>query len=149
MKHGFHWAAWNIPVDVTGIPEDMSAGDFPEELDGGEQFRAGPPHDNEFFGPCPSWQTHCEGAPRSNDEYAFTLYAFDAELTPPDALPPEEEPNHVATLAAFFEDNAIAKPELTASSDAAPTSAPMCPADAGAGDAGGEPASDAGTPDAG
>lgn len=146
-QYAFHWAAWNIPVEVTGIPEEMSDGDFPEELGGGEQFRAGPPHDNEFFGPCPSWQALCLGADRVTDSYSFTLYAFDAELSPPDALPREDEPNHVATLAAYFEANAIAWTEVTATSDAAPTSAPMCPADAGAGS--GDAGADVGSPDAG
>jgi hypothetical protein len=142
-QYAFHWAAWNIPVSVTGIPEHLSAGDFPAELDGGEQFRAGPPHDNEFFGPCPSWQTACFGNARSNDHYSFTLYAFDAELAPPAQA---DEPNYVATLAGYFAQNAIAMTELHLTSDAAPADASLlCPPETDGGTDGGT-LGDASTP---
>ena len=110
------------------IPEHMSAGQFPAELEGGEQFRGGPPvEEPEFFGPCPSWQHLCEGADRVTDEYSFTLYAFDKKKQNPPA-PVEGEP-YLLALAAYLEDNAIAMTELTATSDAAPSEFPACPMD--------------------
>jgi phosphatidylethanolamine-binding protein (PEBP) family uncharacterized protein len=122
---GYHWAAWNIPVEVTGIPRDLTAGDTPAELLGGSQFRAGPPVEQpSFFGPCPSWNTFCSDAPRSNDSYAFALYAFDSELTVP---LPEDGRNYVDQLDEFFLANAVASSVLTATSDAAPISFPSCP----------------------
>lgn len=130
----YHWAAWNIPSTVASIPERLAAGQFPDSLAGGEQFRAGPPHANEFFGPCPSWTAHCFGEERSNDNYAFILYAFeDAALSPPQ---PQEADNYVAALDAYFATVAAAVTLLHTQSDAAPSSAPMCPRDGGASDAG-------------
>lgn len=131
-QFAYHWAAWNIPSNVSSIPERLASGQFPDALAGGEQFRAGPPLANEFFGPCPSWGAHCFGEERSNDEYAFILYAFeDAALSPPE---PREGENYVAILDAYFAAAATAITSLHAQSDAAPSSAPMCPDDGGAGD---------------
>ncbi len=140
-QFGYHYAAWNIPVSLDGIPEALSEGQFPDELEGGEQFRAGPPREPSFFGPCPSWQTHCFGEERVNDSYSFILYAFDEEeITPPDP----EEGNYVHQLDLFFQELAITSTEVTATSDASPSSAPMCPDDVDAGaDAG--PTTDGGT----
>jgi phosphatidylethanolamine-binding protein (PEBP) family uncharacterized protein len=133
---GYHWGAWNIPVSVTGIPEHLGIGDQPEELEGGSQFRAGPPHENEFFGPCPSWATFCSGADRKTDHYAFTLYAFDVEEI---QLPePQEGVNYVSLLEQSFIDQTIGIAQLEATSDAAPTEFAYCPppVDVDAGDAG-------------
>lgn len=127
--YAYHWAAWNIPVSVTGIPEHLGSGEQPAELEGGSQFRAGPAHDVEFFGPCPSWTTLCEGAARVTDHYSFTLYAFDVEELEVPA--PEEGLNYAAQLGDYFASLAIAETEVNATSDAVPTSAPMCPADSG------------------
>lgn len=129
---GYHWAAWNIPVSVTGIPEHLGIGDQPEALEGGSQFRAGPLHDNEFFGPCPSWNTFCKGVERKTDQYVFTLYAFDVEeLEVPE---PQEGVNYVSLLELAFINQAIATTVLQATSDAAPTEFPYCPPDVDAGD---------------
>src|SRR5690606_30009552 len=78
-QFAYHWSAWNIPATVMGIPEGLSEGQFPSELEGGEQFRAGPPREPSFFGPCPSWRNHCFGEDRVVDSYSFTVYAFDVE----------------------------------------------------------------------
>ena len=151
-EHGYHWAAWNIPVEVNGIPRDLTAGETPAELLGGSQFRAGPPVEQpSFFGPCPSWNTFCSAAPRANDAYAFALYAFDSELTVPE---PEEGRNYVDQLEEFFLAQAVASTVLTATSDAAPISFPSCPAlpdggvDADAGIDAGPVTTDAGQADA-
>lgn len=128
-RFAYHWAAWNIPATVTGLAERLGTGQFPEGLGGGEQFRAGPPHENEFFGPCPAWRHLCFGEERANDAYAFTLYAFDVEnITPPE---PQADVNYVSLLSEYFDQVAIAVTEVNATSDASPSSAPMCPPDAG------------------
>jgi phosphatidylethanolamine-binding protein (PEBP) family uncharacterized protein len=148
-QFAYHWAAWNIPSSVSNLPERLAAGQFPDALAGGEQFRAGPPHTNEFFGPCPSWTTHCFGEARSNDSYAFILYAFeDASLSPSAA---REGENYVAALDAYFAARASAVTFLSAQSDAVPSSAPMCPSDGGTHDVSdaASPAEDSRVPDAG
>jgi len=125
-QFAYHWAAWNIPHSVHEIPEGMQAGQFPDALKGGEQRRAGPPGTvPSYFGPCPSWRTLCEGAPRATDSYAFRLYAFeDKELTPPAGATMQQ-------LVDYLELNAEAMVELTATSDAVPSSFErVCP-DAG------------------
>jgi phosphatidylethanolamine-binding protein (PEBP) family uncharacterized protein len=117
----YHWVAWDIPITVTGIPEHLSIGDQPEELEGGSQFRAGPPHDNEFFGPCPSWRAYaCPDYPRVTDEYAFVLYAFDDE----NLEYPAPGERYAQVLADFLEANKSASTVLTATSNAKPTSSP-------------------------
>jgi len=131
-QFGYHWVAWNIPADVTGLPEGFTGDEFPEEWDGGQQFRAGPDvgHDA-FFGPCPSWQFACENAtPRSHDSYAFKLYTFDDELTVPE-FDDENFATYAHQLAEFFAAEATEVAELTAASDAAPgvkPTTPACPA---------------------
>ena len=125
-QFAYHYAAWNIPHSVHEIPEAMEAGQFPEALKGCEQRRAGPPGTiPSYFGPCPSWQTLCFGAPRSKDSYAFRLYAFEEkELTPP-------TDGTMEALVLYLEEHAEAMVELTATSDAAPSSFErVCP-DAG------------------
>jgi phosphatidylethanolamine-binding protein (PEBP) family uncharacterized protein len=139
----YHWVAWDIPTSVGGIPQHLSSGDEPDELGGGKQFRAGPPHDNEFFGPCPSWAAFaCPGEPRANDSYAFVLYAFAED----DLDYPEGD---AQALHDFLEQNAFAVTTLTATSDAQPTTSPApCPftdAGADAGDAADTTPADAGS----
>lgn len=141
---GYHWGAWNIPVSVTGIPEHLGIGDQPEDLEGGSQFRAGPPHDNEFFGPCPSWNTFCSGADPKTDQYAFTLYALDVEEL--EAPAPQEGVNYVSLLEQAFITHAVAVTQLEATSDAVPTEFPFCPpTETDAGDAGPSSEPDAAT----
>lgn len=125
QSRAYHWVAWDIPITVTGIPEHLSAGDEPEELQGGKQFRAGPPHGNEFFGPCPSWIANaCPGEPRVTDSYAFVLYAFDDEEL---EYPVDAGVYDAQALHDFFEANASAKTTLTATSNAKPSSSFECP----------------------
>lgn len=121
----YHWVAWDIPVTVSGIPQHLSAGDEPQELQGGKQFRGGPPHDNEFFGPCPSWRANaCPGESRVTDSYAFVLYAFDDDDL---EYPADAGVYDARALHDFFEANASAKTTLTATSNAQPSSSFECP----------------------
>lgn len=131
-RFGYHWVAWNIPEDISGLPKNFTGDEFPEEWDGGQQFRAGPPVDHDaFFGPCPSWQYACENAtPRSNDSYAFILYTFDDELDPPE-FDDENFETYAHQLAEFFAEEATDSTRLTSKSDAAPgvkPTVPACPA---------------------
>jgi phosphatidylethanolamine-binding protein (PEBP) family uncharacterized protein len=131
-RFGYHWAAWNIPADVTGLPKEFTGDATPPEWDGGEQFRAGPPVDHDaFFGPCPSWQFACEnGTPRSHDEYAFVLYTFDEELTVP-AFDDVNYDNYAHQLDEYLAAHATDVTQLTTASDAAPgvkPTVPACPA---------------------
>ncbi len=139
-RFGWHYAVWNIPASILGIPEGLSVGQFPEELDGAEQFRPGPPgFEPSYFGPCPSWQTlPCFGMDRTTDSYEFTLYAFEEEeLEVPEFSGDTDNSNWVYELELFFEELAIDVATLAATSDAAPTEGPMCVIeDAGAGDGG-------------
>ncbi|HXS15693.1 MAG TPA: hypothetical protein VN764_00805, partial [Polyangiaceae bacterium] len=130
-RFGYHWAAWNIPEDVSGLPKNFTGDEFPaewEETDG-QQFRAGPPVDHDaFFGPCPSWQYACENAtPRSHDEYAVILYTFDKDLDVPE-FDDANYDNYAHQLNEFFVDNAVDSTELTTASDAAPGVKPTTPA---------------------
>jgi Raf kinase inhibitor-like YbhB/YbcL family protein len=67
-----HWLVWNLPPDITAIPEDVPTLEEVPDLDGARQG------ENDFGdvgyrGPCP---------PEGDDphEYRFTLYALDEEL---------------------------------------------------------------------
>jgi phosphatidylethanolamine-binding protein (PEBP) family uncharacterized protein len=139
-KYAFHYAAWNIPAAITELDEHLGKGQFPAELKSGsqqgEQYRAGPPHDVEYFGPCPSWQTLCSGAERVTDTYEFVLFSFDsAEQTPP---APVDGENYAIALYEYFNTHAVAKTVLNAQSNAVPSSfdCPPPPETGDAGDAG-------------
>lgn len=58
-----HWVLFNIPADVTGIPEDSVPDDAVQGLNSWPK--------NNYGGPCPPSGTH---------RYFFKLYALDAEL---------------------------------------------------------------------
>lgn len=122
----YHWVAYDIPVSVTGIPEELGGDPTPVELGGGTQVRGGPPQDDQnFFGPCPSWRLAVcpEGTARSNDQYNFVLYTFDDDdLEYPTVA--EQDKSYPQTLAEFFEANATERAILSATSDAASTTAP-------------------------
>lgn len=106
----YHWAMWNIPASVTEMPEGLSGDQFPSEMGGAEQKSAmgGMGGSNEFLGPCPDY-THT-GA---THDYSLTLYAFDQEEISPTST-------GVQQLDQWFEQNAIDKTEITATSDAEP-----------------------------
>ena len=62
-----HWVAYNIPADVSAIPEGAKAGGLPEgSLDGVNDFRR-----TGYSGPCP---------PTGRHRYYFKVYALDTTL---------------------------------------------------------------------
>lgn len=123
-EHGYHWAMWDIPKQTTQLPQELSDGQFPVEPEGAEQVSgySGIPY--RFLGPCPSWlDTKMPGAGRSNDSYAFILYALDVEqLEKPE---PVTGVKYVHTLDDYLRSNAIGKAELHATSDARPSEVPF------------------------
>ncbi len=125
--HAYHWAIWDVPSSVTGLPEGLEEAQFPKELAGAQQINGGPTKAHVYLGPCPSWENLCSDGhiPRSNDTYSFTLYAFDkASLQLPDT---DKIGNYVRQLDAHFDLLDIEKSELIVTSDARPISAPFCP----------------------
>jgi Raf kinase inhibitor-like YbhB/YbcL family protein len=58
-----HWVLFNMPVDVTGIPEDSVPDNAVQGLNSWPK--------NNYGGPCPPSGTH---------RYFFKLYALDSEL---------------------------------------------------------------------
>jgi phosphatidylethanolamine-binding protein (PEBP) family uncharacterized protein len=122
----FHWAIWDIPHSTHTLPATLPNEQFPAGLKGAQQYNAGPGDPFAYFGPCPSWQSLCFGAPRSNDSYAFTVYALaDANVT----LPADDPniSNRVREMSAYFESIALGKAELFTTSDARPSSFFLCP----------------------
>ena len=68
-----HWVVWNIPPDVSTIPEDWNAAGCEVGLNSWRK--------NEYGGPCPPSGTH---------RYYFKLYALDTVLELPDNSGKEE-----------------------------------------------------------
>ncbi len=68
-----HWVVWNIPPDVSTIPEDWNAAGCMVGLNSWRK--------NEYGGPCPPSGTH---------RYYFKLYALDTMLELPDKSGKEE-----------------------------------------------------------
>jgi phosphatidylethanolamine-binding protein (PEBP) family uncharacterized protein len=125
----YHWAAWDLKQSVRSVPEALESVQFPKALKGGQQLSAFPDPLHAYFGPCPSWQNLCSGGtvPRSNDSYAFVVYALDVASVEV----PEPDPNisnYVRQLDTYFESIALDKAELTFTSDARPSSfSQVCP----------------------
>jgi phosphatidylethanolamine-binding protein (PEBP) family uncharacterized protein len=132
-EHANHWIIWNIPASKTSLPAALSGEQFPPAMGGAQQLNAAPPQPNGgyvFFGPCPSWGTYCSGAARSNDTYAFTIYAFDSDsITVPakDTTDPTNL-NYVRQINTFLAAKAIGTARLITTSNAAPSSFDYCPA---------------------
>lgn len=107
---GYHWMIWNIPSDIHLLPNALPGDRSPAAMGGAEQSRGPTSNDNSYFGPCPSYQCNAE---RENHTYKFTLYAMGTNPVSPGS--------DLANAQAYFEQNALAKTELTVTSDAKPT----------------------------
>jgi phosphatidylethanolamine-binding protein (PEBP) family uncharacterized protein len=134
----YHWAAWNIPVDIRHLPSipglESPDAPLPESMGGAQH--AHPRGDDEtgawnqrFFAPCPSWEAYCSGdeSLQVTDSYEFRVYALPSDY---DAPPYDSKvhPNFVYRLAQAFEGMDLnAEPAiLTATSDAIPSSVFFC-----------------------
>ncbi len=118
------------PASTHSLPEDLSGEQHPASPAGSEQYsgypgpRAGEPEPYRYLGPCPSVGAAISGddADRSNDNYAFVLYAVDkAELDLPTQDPAA---NWALPLDEYFDSIATAKTELTGKSNAKPSAPP-------------------------
>jgi Raf kinase inhibitor-like YbhB/YbcL family protein len=130
-EYGNHWIIWNIPANIKTLPKNLSIEKLPPAMGGAEQLNAAPPQNNPYgyFGPCPSWNTACSGAPRSNDTYAFTIYAFDLSTitVPAKDTTDKTNLNYVRQINAFLAAKALGKAQLITTSNAAPSSFNFCP----------------------
>jgi hypothetical protein len=96
-----HSAIWNIPVDVTELPQDVDHVALPPDVPGAVQ--------------CESWiDEYGYGGPGSAANfYEFTLYAIDVEAIPEDEI---DQFSSLAAVRAAFEAHAIASTTLTGQS---------------------------------
>lgn len=103
---GYHWAIWNIPSNITEMPEGLGSTATLSEMGGAQQKGA---TGNKFFGPCPNYPpTNCKGV---TDSYGFTLYTFDKEKISPTST-------NVQTLVSWFSKNAIDSTKILVTSNA-------------------------------
>lgn len=136
----YHWAVWNIPHDRHTLPEGIIGVDpahptliapLPASLKGATQSQARGV--SRFFGPCPSWTvTHainCGQPPvaRTTDHYAFVIYALPEHDFDVPAHDPSINPNYVDRLNTYFSSIALGQVQVTATSDAVPTTTPPVP----------------------
>jgi phosphatidylethanolamine-binding protein (PEBP) family uncharacterized protein len=145
--HAFHWAVWDIPATSLKLHAMVAGQQSLPGLSPAQQYNAGPfasPYS--YFGPCPSWLTYCDSTvPRSNDNYAFVVYAMSSATAAVPAVPATG--NYVGALDAYFQSQGVAlgSAQLHFTSNAVPTSLPPAltcppPPDAGSNDAAAEAA---------
>ncbi|WP_437595737.1 YbhB/YbcL family Raf kinase inhibitor-like protein [Sorangium sp. So ce590] len=99
VANGYHWVIYNIPADVTSLPEEFK-----------DAASIGAKQNNNYLGPCPNFA----GGNANTDTYEFTIYAL-AEASVTIA--------GTGTAAAMdaekkLEMNHLAKAKLTGTSDA-------------------------------
>jgi phosphatidylethanolamine-binding protein (PEBP) family uncharacterized protein len=139
--HAYHWAVWDIPATALKLPAMVASQQSLPGISPAQQYNAGPfasPYS--YFGPCPSFLTYCDSTvPRSNDSYAFVIYAMSSATAAVPAVPATG--NYVGTLDAYFQSQGVAlgSAQLHFTSNAEPTSLPPAltcpPQDAGSTDA--------------
>jgi|WetSurMetagenome_2_1015567.scaffolds.fasta_scaffold133781_2 Raf kinase inhibitor-like YbhB/YbcL family protein len=128
--HAFHWMIWNIPANITTLPEGLVGDTISAVMGGAHQRSGGPAGGGAYLGPCPSWLTFCNSTanPAVTDVYSFTIYAFNtATLTLP-AQDTTTIKNYVRQVDPYFASHAIATAQILTNSGAVPTSLPFpCP----------------------
>ncbi|WP_437573491.1 YbhB/YbcL family Raf kinase inhibitor-like protein [Sorangium sp. So ce887] len=62
--NGYHWVIYNIPADVTSLPEEFK-----------DAASIGAKQNNNYLGPCPNFA----GGNANTDTYEFTIYALAEE----------------------------------------------------------------------
>jgi phosphatidylethanolamine-binding protein (PEBP) family uncharacterized protein len=121
-NRAFHWAIWDVPATADGLPAALGEDDdeFPEAVPGARQWAVR--NQFGFFPPCPnSDPAAVDAATLVTDEYAFILYALDAEIFDfPEASTDPTSFNYTRTLFDALEasDAVIGRIELRGTSDA-------------------------------
>lgn len=123
-SRAFHWAIWDIPAGVRSLPAALGEDDdeFPDTVPGARQWAVR----NQFgyFPPCPNNDpASFDAATAITDNYKFVLFALDTEVFEYPARV-QGVNNYTRTLYDAVEAAAIAKIELTSSSDAQSIAAP-------------------------
>jgi phosphatidylethanolamine-binding protein (PEBP) family uncharacterized protein len=78
--NGFHSAMWDIPANVSSLPEGLPAGSPPAGITGLESVKQKKaPSGNAWLGPCPNFPN---AAHTKTDSYQFRLYALNVETLP-------------------------------------------------------------------
>lgn len=120
-NRGYHWVLWDIPASVRKLPTNMGDAEFPPEIPGARQWA----NRNQFgyFPPCPNADPAADPATHVTETYALTLYALGAPILAYPAPDPEVS-NYSRTIHDVIEGAALAKTELTFTSNAASIAAP-------------------------
>lgn len=131
----FHWAIWNIPVDLSTLPAGLTGTEapddpFPAGLQGAQQVQARGA--GRYFAPCPDWVVGkailCdwnEPLPVAvPDSYTFTIYALGQKNVKVPDHDPNVNPNYVDRLNTIFAHKAVGQASIAFTSDAVPTALP-------------------------
>nr|PZN14785.1 MAG: hypothetical protein DIU78_26090 [Pseudomonadota bacterium] len=70
-QNGYHWVVYNIPADVTELPEGFKKA----QADAIGASQIGPFGSGDYFGPCPNFG----GGNANTDTYEFRIYALASE----------------------------------------------------------------------
>ncbi|WP_437308065.1 YbhB/YbcL family Raf kinase inhibitor-like protein [Sorangium sp. So ce388] len=100
--NGYHWVIYNIPADVTSLPEAFK-----------DAASIGAQQNSNFLGPCPNFG----GGNANTDNYEFTIYALSGESL---TITPTTGTAAVKDAETKLEADNLAKAKLTGKSDAAP-----------------------------
>ncbi|XYH99502.1 YbhB/YbcL family Raf kinase inhibitor-like protein [Sorangium sp. So ce1128] len=100
--NGYHWVLYNIPADVTSLPEAFK-----------DAASIGAQQNSNFLGPCPNFG----GGNANTDNYEFTIYALSGESL---TIMPTTGTAAVRDAETKLEADHLAKAKLTGTSDASP-----------------------------
>jgi Raf kinase inhibitor-like YbhB/YbcL family protein len=98
---GYHWVIWNIPANVTSLPEEFT-----------DAASIGAKQNREYLGPCPNYPSGS-----AEHTYEFTIYALDTETI---AISPETGIPAVQDAEAKLEADHLQKATLGGVSSASP-----------------------------
>ncbi|AUX39611.1 uncharacterized protein SOCE26_010050 [Sorangium cellulosum] len=100
--NGYHWVIYNIPADVTSLPEEFK-----------NAASIGATQNRDYLGPCPNFG----GGGANTDTYEFTIYALGEESI---TITPTTGTAAVKDAETKLEANNLAKAKLTGTSNASP-----------------------------
>ncbi|WP_437964929.1 YbhB/YbcL family Raf kinase inhibitor-like protein [Sorangium sp. So ce260] len=100
--NGYHWVVYNIPADVTSLPEEFK-----------DAAALGAKQNSNYLGPCPNFG----GGSANTDTYEFTIYALGEESV---TITPATGTAAVKDAETKLEASHLAKAKLTGTSSASP-----------------------------